>query len=127
MFRFKSGLRAVRPMILPSERYEEWFKSSMTIVPIIKGHCAKLDIQLPIQGPVSVQALFFRQRDYTGDLVGYEEALGDWLQEKRNGAGLIRDDRQIASWDGSRLFVDRDRPRIEIEIRQMEEPQMRLL
>lgn len=58
-----------------------------------------------------MKASFFRERS-VGDLVNYLQALADALQE----AGVVADDRLIASWDGSRLHKDSARPRIELEI-----------
>ena len=37
-------------------------------------------------------------------------------KESRKGLGIIRDDSQISHWDGSRLFVDRHRPRVEVTL-----------
>lgn len=38
--------------------------------------------------------------------------MRDWLQR----AGVLANDRQIASWDGSRLDKDASRPRVEVAI-----------
>lgn len=62
-------------------------------------------------GPVTVCALVYRDAN-RGDLVGYLQAVGDALER----SGVIVNDRLIASWDGSRLLVDRERPRVEIEV-----------
>jgi hypothetical protein len=32
---------------------------------------------------------------------------------------VLADDRQIASWDGSRLLIDRENPRVELEVTPM--------
>jgi hypothetical protein len=95
----------------------------MTQVPIIRAVFARADIILPIAGDVSIKATFWRDRN-SGDLLGYEQALADFLQEPvqrngktvRKGSGVILDDRQVVSWDGSRLAKDAGRPRIEITI-----------
>ena len=63
-------------------------------------------------GAVHVRASFFCERD-AGDLLGYEQALADVLEV----AGVVKNDRQIISWDGSRLYKDKDRPRTELEMR----------
>lgn len=34
----------------------------------------------------------------------------------RRGLGIIGDDSQIVHWDGTRLLIDRERPRIEVEV-----------
>lgn len=52
------------------------------------------------------------------DLVGLIQATQDILQK----AGIIFDDRHVLSLDGSRIMgVDRDNPRVEIEIEGVEE------
>lgn len=113
-----------RPKILPSKQYEEWFRSAMWHAIEIRRDLSEAGVLLPIIGPVSVCALFYRDAEI-GDATGYYQALGDWLQSpiktasgkvRRNGAGIILDDRQIRDWDGSRLLKDRDNPRIEVVI-----------
>jgi hypothetical protein len=120
--------------ILPSEAHEAWFKAAMTQVPIITSLFAQSGISIPIAGDLAVKALFYRDRE-SGDLLGYEQALADFLQEPkyrkdkvtgmpkmvRNGAGVYLDDVQIVSWDGSRLMKDAGRPRIECQIEVVQE------
>lgn len=113
--------------IMPSEQYIEWHKLSMQQAPVIRtrlrAQSVRAGLVLPITEPVRVKAVFYREKR-TGDLVGYMQALGDWLQESkqrngktvRTGAGIILDDSQIDSWDGSRREHDKMRPRIEVLI-----------
>jgi len=110
--------------ILPSVSHGEWFKHAMTHACCIRQQLRASGVPLPIEGTIGVSAIFYRDRD-CGDLLGYEQALADWLQEPkvnqhgkqtRGGAGIIRDDVQIKSWDGSRLAKDARSPRIEAEI-----------
>jgi hypothetical protein len=42
----------------------------------------------------------------------------------RRGLGIIADDSQIVHWDGTRLMIDRERPRIEVEVIVIEQAQM---
>lgn len=65
--------------------------------------------------PVHVEAHFYRKRN-VGDLDNYCSALGDALQKAR----VIENDKQIKSWDGTRLHVDAVRPRIELAVWVME-------
>jgi hypothetical protein len=114
-------MRGKFPRILPSAAYMEWFHLAMQQAPRIRRELAAQGAHLPLAGAVEVSAVFYRER-LTGDLVGFAQALGDWLQEprhkpKRNGAGIIKDDAQIDSWDGSRRAKDAARPRIEVTIR----------
>lgn len=47
------------------------------------------------------------------DLINLEEATADILER----AGIIINDRNIVSWDGSRIVgIDKQNPRVEIEI-----------
>lgn len=124
--RGKNGARGFTK-ILPSEAHEEWFKVAMQQAPGIRSQLAIAGVSLPIDGWLEVHATFYRDRD-SGDLLGYLQALADWLQEPkendqgktvRKGAGIIRDDVQIRSWDGSRLAKDAARPRIEVAIEVM--------
>lgn len=115
--------------ILPSERYVEWFKSSMQVVPHLRDWAHKQGIELPMKGPVQVTAIFYRNA-LRGDLTGYMQAIADWMQAPvirpdkrgvskvaRDGAGIICDDVQIVSWDGSRLEKDARNPRVDITVR----------
>ena len=43
------------------------------------------------------------------------------MNKKRQGLGIITDDRLIAHWDGTRLYVDANNPRIELDIMEFKE------
>lgn len=58
---------------------------------------------------VNCRALFFRAAA-AGDAVGFYQGLADLLEE----AGILADDKQIISWDGSRLEKDARNPRVEV-------------
>jgi hypothetical protein len=113
--------------VMPSDAYQAWFKEAMSQLPLILQHIRKQGCALPIVGPVRVQAIFYRKQ-LSGDLLGFEQALADWLQvplqrngkTTRQGAGIILDDSAIESWDGSRKSKDALRPRIEVEIQPYE-------
>jgi len=74
-------------------------------------HRAKGTTGYSITEDVHVKALIYRDRR-TGDLDNFQHAIGDALQK----AGVIKNDKQIESWDGSRKLIDRENPRVEIEI-----------
>lgn len=129
---FREGLRSLAPgfnKILPSEAHEEWFKTAMQYGMLIRGQLQRAGATLPISGPVEVEAVFYRDAN-RGDLLGFEQALADWMQapkfsepkpgkpprQLRDGAGIIVDDVQVVSWDGSRLAKDAANPRIEVTI-----------
>lgn len=133
--------------VLPSEQFEEWFKSVLAYGPIIRAELARAGVLLPVAEPVEVRALIYREAN-RGDLCGFQQAVGDALQSqlygcqrcntrsltpccpaatvKRDGLGIITDDKLIVSWDGSRLLIDRQCPRVELEIRVLGEPQASL-
>jgi len=71
----------------------------------------KTTFRLPITDEVNCRALFYRDA-LRGDAVGYYQALADALEE----AGIVKNDRLIVSWDGSRLLKDADIPRIEVTL-----------
>jgi len=105
-------IRAGRRYHIPSSAHERWFQEANTQAWAIRYDLRHAGVELPIREPVSVRAIFYRDRNL-GDLVGYQQALGDWLEAVQ----ILANDRQIVSWDGTRLAVDRQRPRIEVEIR----------
>lgn len=97
------------PKLIPSEAHEEWLKEAMAQAARIKAIFLRQGVALPLEGPVSVEALIYRDR-LTGDACGFYQAIGDMLQT----AGFIANDAQIEDWDGSRRLKDAKRPRIEI-------------
>lgn len=93
-----------RPVLLPSKAYQTWEKQ------------ARLSAAMQLRGfkatdkPVHVKVTVY----YKGkqpDLSGCLESVGDCLEKY-----LWRDDKQIMSWDGSRLHHDKDNPRTEVEM-----------
>lgn len=59
----------------------------------------------------NMKAIVYRDRD-VGDLLNYLAAISDVLEN----AAAVADDKQIIAVDGSRLSLDRARPRVEIEL-----------
>ena len=101
-----------RPRVLPSEAHEEWFGPALLMA---KSIVNRLHYQsFPITIDVNVCATFYRDRN-TGDANGYYQALADLLEK----AGVVKNDRQIVSWDGSRLRKDAENPRIEVSIQEV--------
>lgn len=60
---------------------------------------------------VNCNAQIYRDRN-SGDAVNYYQAIADALED----AGMVANDKQIVSWDGSRMHVDRKNPRVEITL-----------
>ncbi len=114
--------------VLPSEAHEAWFKEAMSQAVLIQRFLRAQGLEQTIDHPVAVAAIFYRDRN-VGDLCGYLQSLGDFMQApkvlpsgkiSRNGAGIIGDDSQIVSWDGSRLRKDSVNPRIDVAVQVLE-------
>ncbi len=105
---FRAGKRL---RIMPSAAHQAWFERAMLDAPKIRRRLESFDCKLPITTPVSVRAEFYRDAN-RGDATGYYQALADYLER----AGIIANDKLIADWDGSRLFVDREFPHIEVQL-----------
>ena len=145
-------MKHVRLSVQPSEAHEAWFEASIWQRGGIQAAVRQLGFVLPITKPVQVSAVFYRDRDAgdllgycqaLGDLIQEERwscqdcgkryyalhqrcpgcnASIARFRQSRQGLGLIEDDRQIVSWDGSRLAVDKARPRIEMALTILAEP-----
>lgn len=73
----------------------------------------------PLAGPVNVRCLYYMPTRRRVDLTNLLEATDDILVK----AGVLADDcaAVVAGHDGSRVLLDRKRPRVEITITEMEE------
>lgn len=98
-------MRGNKPIILPSEKFKEYESLALWYIPK-KG--------MPIDFPVNVRCLFYMPSNRQCDLTNHLEAIDDVMVK----AGLLKDDNYkiIASHDGSRVFVDKNNPRTEVEI-----------
>lgn len=94
-----------RPFIVQSKEYKEYEKNA--------GWFLKIPDK-PIETPVNVKCVFYRESRIRCDLTNLLEAIDDILVSY----GVLSDDNftVIASHDGSRVFIDRDNPRTEITI-----------
>ena len=94
------------PYIRASEKYTEFEKQVLDILP--------KDLKLHINTLVNVKAHFYCKSRRKIDLTNLLEALDDALVK----AGVLEDDNRniIAAHDGSRVYWDKKRPRIEIWI-----------
>lgn len=93
-----------KPFIMPSEQYKQYERDAMWFIP--KGR--------RIDYPVNVKCLFYMPTRRKCDLTNLLEAIDDVMVK----AGLLADDDYtiIESHDGSRVFIDKDRPRTEVFI-----------
>ena len=106
-------LKNGRTLLLPSKPYKEFEKQVIQHVEALFGNLE------PIDEPINLKCIFYKDAKRKSDLVGYEQAICDALVK----AGLIADDNHeiVASMDGSRVFYDKNYPRIEIEITKHED------
>lgn len=99
--------RGMKVVPLPSQQYEQyeglagWY---------IRGNLRKLKINRP----VNVKCIYWMAKDTAVDLANLLEATNDMLVKH----GVLADDNRkiVATHDGSRVFVDRENPRVEITI-----------
>jgi Holliday junction resolvase RusA-like endonuclease len=92
-----------RPLLVPSKAYQKWEKQAR--------RAARMQYRgEPLPGPVSVAVrVYYKGRQ--PDLSGCLESIGDCLE----GICWV-DDKQIVSWDGSRLYHDLKNPRTEVVV-----------
>ena len=92
-------------MITQNDRYKQYEKDA--------GWFLKKTAS-PINEPVNVKCIFYRDSRRRVDLTNLLEAIDDILVKYK----ILADDNFeiIAGHDGSRVFVDKDNPRVEIEI-----------
>jgi Holliday junction resolvase RusA-like endonuclease len=96
--------------VAPSEQYENYEAAALWYVP---RRSAPIDI------PVNVKCVFYIPTARACDLTNLLEAIDDIMVK----AGLLKDDNYkiIAAHDGSRVYVDKNRPRTEVIITKFEE------
>ena len=98
------------PFISPSKLYKEFEKECWKYLFDYSN--------LLIDYPVNVKCTFYMQSRRKVDLCNLEEAVCDVLVKYH----VVSDDNRdiIASHDGSRVYYDKENPRIEIEITKLE-------
>ena len=102
----KTGKRFV--MSSPGQKsYQKFASQVLSLQALSQG------LDLPIDVPVQVTAIFWLDADRPADITNLEQMLGDCLQ----GGSVILNDALIHSWDGSRKGVSYSRPRTEITVR----------
>ena len=101
---------AGRPFVAPSKAFEEYQESCLW--QIRTPHS-------PVSARVNVRCIYYMQTRRKVDLANLIEATCDILVK----AGVLADDNsQIAAGhDGSRVEYDKNNPRVEIEIEEMED------
>lgn len=106
--RILSG-RAGRPYVAPSKAFVDYEESCLWQIKKPHG---------PISARVNVRCVYYMKTSRRVDLVNLLEATCDILVK----AGVLEDDhcRIVAGHDGSRVELDRKKPRVEIWIEEME-------
>lgn len=97
--------RTGKPRIAQSEQYQRYEEQCLWYLKQYKER---------FEGPIQVTATYWMpdKRSWP-DLIGLLQATADILEA----AGIIDNDRNIVSWDGSRIVgVDKKHPRAEVEI-----------
>jgi Holliday junction resolvase RusA-like endonuclease len=94
-----------KPFVAPSEQYEQYEATALWYIPK-RG--------TPIDFPVNIKCTFYMPNHRPCDLTNHLESIDDVMVK----AGLLKDDNYkiLASHDGSRVQVDKQSPRTEVEI-----------
>lgn len=97
-----------RPIIIQSKQYEQYEKTAL-------WQLRRDRPKQPIDYPVEVSCKYFMPTRRRVDLLNLMAATHDILVK----AGILKDDnfKIVYSVDGSRVMYDKDRPRVEIEIK----------
>lgn len=96
--------------VLPSKAWTRWVKTA----PILRGTNRDEPVRQVLgvpDKPYNIAATFYRDAR-RGDAVGYYQGLADLLEKRR----VISDDKFFVSWDGSRLEIDRENPRVVVRL-----------
>lgn len=100
-----------RPFIMPSKKYKEYEQQALWFIPK----------NIFIDYPVNVKCLFYMPTHRKCDLTNMLEAIDDVMVK----AGLLADDNFtiIEGHDGSRILYDKEDPRTEVYIEQINKGQ----
>lgn len=96
-----------QPKVFPKYQWRKWAKNA-TITGFDFANRPSPTARL------NLRAHFYRPAN-RGDYIGFLQGIGDLLQERK----VIHNDRQIIQSDGSRLFVDKDQPRVEVTLEEL--------
>ena len=94
-----------KPLVIQSKAYRAYEKAALKALLAYQGE--------RFLGPVAVTVAYWLKDNRRPDLTNLLQATADILEK----AGVIRDDRNIVSWDGSRIMGVSPNPRTEITIR----------
>lgn len=96
-----------RNIVVPSKEYTKYERESISYLPLSEK---------PIDCPVNVKCYFYMKTHRRVDLVNLLQAVSDMLVK----AGILEDDNSkiIVSYDGSRVYYDKENPRTVIFIKE---------
>ncbi len=111
--KIKYNRKTGKPYIRQSEAYEEYEKVCLYLIP---GKARQ-----HIDYPVNIKATYYMREARRVDITNLHSALHDVLVA----SGVLKDDsslspRIVVGTDGSRVLVDRNNPRTEVEITEVE-------
>ncbi len=97
-----------RYMIIPSKAFRDFEKEALSYLPFVD----------PFLSPCNVKCEYYMPTRRKVDLVNLQEATLDILVK----AGILIDDNSnvVVSMDGSRVYYDKENPRTEIEITEVQ-------
>lgn len=97
-----------KPIIVQSDAYRQYEKDAGWFLKRLRE---------PITEPVNIRCLFYRKTARRVDLTNLLEAIDDILVKYK----IIADDdfKILAGHDGSRVLIDREKPRTEIYIEEI--------
>ncbi len=100
-----------RPFVAPSKQYKEYETNAMWFL--------RPRPDRPIDYPVNLKCLFYMPTHRRSDLTNHLSCICDVLVK----AGILADDNSniVVSMDGSRVLYDKDTPRTEIEITEVDD------
>ncbi len=97
-----------RLMVIQSEQYVRYETECLWRLKSYRGPKFKCLVE--------VSAKYHMPSKQRPDLTNLMQSTADILEK----AGIIDNDRNIVSWDGSRILVDSEEPRVDVEIRKWE-------
>ena len=90
---------------IEADGWQNCISAGISLVHLVHGDEPVVD------SPHNCRALFYRDAA-RGDAVGYYQGLADLLEKR----GVISNDKWLVSWDGSRLEIDKENPRVEVTL-----------
>lgn len=102
-----------RPSLIQNKRYREYEKDFIRQVHEQRMYGKRID------KPVEITCIYYRKEKRRVDLTNLLACTDDCLTK----AKIIEDDnfKIVKSHDGSRIFFDKENPRVEIEIKEYED------